>query len=221
MLLRGLLLACLGLVLTEVAAQDKRTPVQWELNADGGVDLRPGYTIPAEGNALFRGGDDISPDNPAGYGGISAMRRIPGLRALYGLRIEGHAGKLIRSESPFEVSHKTASALVNYRAFVFDMQGDCDCPTWGNDPWFKKAFFVEFGLGVGFRELFDLNPNIDISAQQMFGAAYMARLGLSHRFSKALDVYLAGGLHGLVSGDDAYRANDYALRPALGLTFRP
>lgn len=217
-------LACLLLAIG-ASAQDYRAPVEWELNVEGGVDFRGAYrrnaisVLPFPPNVIE---DGFRQNTPAAFLGVSAMRRIPNLRAFYGLRLDGMSGELSRERDGGTVlaaEHMLASATLAYRAFPFDLQGDCDCPTWGNDPWLKKALFVELGLGVGVRHYGSERAGVD--SQTDWGGAYTARLGVSHRLSKALDVYLAAGAHGIVARDDGFGLHDAGIRPALGLTWRP
>ncbi len=202
-----------------VAAQDFRQPREYEFNVEGGLDLRPAYRRDGSDAGPVPLRDGARQATFAPYVGLSAMRRIPGLRAFYGVRVDGHVAPTDNETPASAVDQWTATAMLNYRAFLFDMQGDCDCPTWGNDPWFKKAFFVELGLGGGYQHINTLVSNAQ--AFSTFGGAYMARLGVSHRFSKRLDVYLAGGLHGIVAEREHFRTNDISLRPTVGLTYRP
>ena len=233
MLPRLLATVALLTVLTQVAsAQSRRAPAEYEFNVEGGIDLRNRYELLYIGAipdqrfvAIFDGAQQRI---PAPYVGLSAMRRIPGLRAFYGLRVDGHRGVLYRS-SPIddlpqpgvmiERPNITTTAMLNYRAFIFDMQGDCDCPTWGDDSWFKKAFFAELGVGGGYHHVpAQLSNEENLNA---FGFAYMVRLGVSHRFTKQLEMYLAAGGHGLIAERGPFRKNDVSLRPTLGFTYRP
>ena len=203
-----------------VGAQNYRAPVEWEINVEGGVDvLRREYA---------EIGSDFGPDvlvNGARQGtgvffGASVMRRLAGLRALWGLRLDAHAGEIAHEElRDYRVEHRTATATLAYRFFPLDLHGDCDCPSWGSDPWVKKALFLEAGLGVGLQRYGATAPGT--GDRTRIGAAYTARLGLSHRLTRAFDVYAAGGLHGVFADNEAFGLNDFAVRPTLGLTWRP
>ena len=205
-----------------VGAQDYRAPVEFELHLEGGLDLRRGYddgvdhVMPPPPYVISDGDRQA----PAPYAAASAMRRISGLRAFYGLRIEGHRGVIARERTEdSEARHATISAMIAYRAFFADIDGDCDCPTWGNDPWLKKAVFFEVGLGAGWQRFSDIAPAA--LADGRYALAYLARIGLSHRLTRAVDVYAAAGLHGLLGESIGFRVNHLGLRPALGLTWRP
>ena len=223
MSLRYLLAAGAAIVtLGWVGAQNYRAPVEYELHVEGGLDLRRGYddgaiyVMPPPPYVV----SDGERQAPAPYAAASVMQRIPGLRAFYGLRFEGHRGVITHERTEGnEARHTTLAAMAAYRAFFADIDGDCDCPTWGNDPWLKKAVFFEVGLGAGWQRLSDVAPAA--LADSRYAVAYLARIGLSHRLTRAVDVYAAAGLHGLLGGSIGFRANHLGLRPALGLTWRP
>ena len=189
------------------------------------------YELSLEGAADFRGFGDVADLEAPGAipaaawhqaefapaAAVSAYLRIPNLRAYYGLRLEGHYASW--DDARREGSTYTAAALIGYKAFLFDMEGDCDCPRWVKSNFFKKAFFVEFGAGYG-RDGFstDGEPAVDDARG---GGAYLARLGLAVRLKKQLDVYVAGGGHGFIAADRGFGSHQLAVRPALGVTWRP
>jgi hypothetical protein len=208
-------------VLAKAQGMGKKAPDEWEINVEGANDFRGAFdrtvmdlpsVVPVEGSEQSTFAPSI---------GISYMRRITNLRAYYGLRIEGYYADWDGTVDAFENATGdtyTAAALINYKAFLFDMEGDCDCPRWDKTNFFKKAFFVEFGAGYG-RQSFsrdDFDESIDRS-----GVAYMARVGIAVRLKKQWDVYLAGGAHGLIASELFLGRHEVAVRPALGVTWRP
>ena len=207
-------------IVVSASGQDYDAPVDWEINLEGGLDFRREYLevgqdYPAE--VLVRG---LRQNVPSAYAGLSAMRRIPGLRALYGLRVDGHLGTLaLDGADAYAVEHATASGMVAYRFFPLDLQGDCDCPTWGDDPWLKKALFLEVGLGVGYQRYGSTVARA--ASRTRWGGAYLARAGLSHRLTRSLDLYAAAGVSGILADNNAFYLNDFGVRPVLGLTWRP
>jgi len=211
-----LLFCLLSLTAKQVQAQFQAAPQEWELNAEGGLDFR-GFS-PVEGSL-------VSPENPVSlwYQGtlnpvaaISYYRRITNLRAYYGLRGEGHYAAW--DDQVSTGSAYTAAALIAYKAFIFDMEGDCDCPRWDKSNFLQKAFFVEFGAGYG-RQAINFDSGDEGVARG--GAAYLARFGFAVRLKKQIDVYLAGGGHGIIAKEWADTRHEIAIRPALGITWRP
>ena len=205
-----------------VGAQNGGVPVEWELNVEGGLDLRAAYRE-LTGSAS-RGTPDALVDGARQgvgyYAGASAMRRLAGLRALWGLRLDGHAGAIdYPGENTLGARGRSATVTLAYRFFPLDLHGDCDCPTWGSDPWLRKALFLEAGAGLGYQRYAPEATTRE--ARDRFGAAYAARVGVSHRLRKAFDVYAAAGLHGIIGDNAGFRRHDLALRPTLGLTWRP
>ncbi len=199
-----------------ISAQLQAAPQEWELNLETGTELRNNYyTINSE---LADGApeDDTAQDLYAPTGAVSVLLRIPNLRAYYGLRLDGVYATYGEAESAGRTY--TGKALVAYKAFLFDMEGDCDCPNWKKSNFFKKAFFVEFGLGYGRQ---GYQPEDADSWTTRNGAGYMARLGLALRLKKQLDVYVAAGPEGVIGQQLSTGRHSIALRPALGLTWRP
>lgn len=157
--------------------------------------------------------------------GASALLQISDLRAYYGLRAEvgGERGQ----PRGYFARPEYASVILAYKAFPFDLEGDCNCPTWGRESWFEKHFFVEAGLGYA-----RVRTYVDGKSSMRGGLAYLGRAGLSVRASGPLEVYLAGSLHGYVHRDrppsptfptpelpdeTVFRIG---LQPILGLTYR-
>ena len=205
-----------GSLPTELCAQARGggAAQEWEVGLEGGLDFRSGYEDDGEtvGSVPASGTEQST---PAPSAAVAFHLRIPNLRAYYGLRLEGH---LADTEGPLgDGATYTAAALLDYKAFLFDMEGDCDCPRWDKTNFLKKAFFVEFGLGYA-RQSFSRDG---AGEQSRGGVAYLARLGLSLRLRKQLDVFLAGGAHGLIGEEWATGRHDVGVRPALGLTWRP
>lgn len=211
---------------TPALAQDYRVPVDWELGLECGLDLRRVYDDNednvAPSTSLLR--DGLRQNLLSPFLAVSAMRRIAGLRALWGLRIEGHVGSIAMSwdDTDYEVDHRTANVMLAYRFFPLDLQGDCDCPTWGSDPWLKKALFLEAGFGLGYQVYTSASPASEAAPDRSsWGLGYAARVGVSHRVSKAVDVFAALGIHGIAARENGTHGDAAALRPALGLTYRP
>lgn len=211
-------------VLAKAQGMGQTAPDEWEVNIEGSNDFRQGFELldPSDQTGFFP--NDVQQTAFAPSVGLSYMRRITNLRAYYGLRLEGHYSEWqgmttdAFTSTPVDGDTYTAAALVAYKAFLFDMEGDCDCPRWDKTNFFKKAFFVEFGAGYG-RQSFgreDMNERIDRA-----GVAYMARVGLAIRMKKQWDIYLAGGAHGLFAKEWSIGSHTVAVRPALGVTWRP
>lgn len=211
-------------VLAKAQGMGPTAPDEWEVNLEGANDFRQGLELldPRDQNGFFP--NYIKQPSFSPSVGLSYMRRITNLRAYYGLRLEGHYSEWqgftidAFTSTPVDGDTYTAAALLAYKAFLFDMEGDCNCPRWDKTNFFKKAFFVEFGGGYG-RQSFgrdDLDERLDRG-----GFAYMARLGLAIRLKKQIDVYLAGGAHGLFAKELAIGSHSVAVRPALGVTWRP
>jgi len=208
-------------VLAKAQGMGPTAPVEWEVNIEGANDFRSPFDVIAGELPSINpvGGSQQSTFAPSI--GLSYMRRITNLRGYYGVRLEGHFSEwdVPMGIVPTERGDTyTASALLAYKAFLFDMEGDCDCPRWDKSNFFKKAFFVEFGAGYG-RQSFgreDMNERVDRG-----GVAYMARVGIAVRMKKQWDIYVAGGAHGLFAKELAIGSHDVAVRPALGVTWRP
>jgi len=202
-----------------VMAQFEQQGAEWEFNLEGGLDVRPAYELAEPLTEPYVLVESASQRVLAPFVGLSAMRRITGLRALFGVRIDAHAAELTAVENNYLGNAQSATAMLTYRAFFLDLQGDCDCPTWGNDPWLKKALFFEGGVGGSYRQLSSDQQGVE--DRSSLGGAYLLRLGVSHRFTRAMDVYAAAGLHGMILENGAFGKHDYAFRPTLGITYRP
>lgn len=159
-------------------------------------------------------------------GAVSGYLQVSDLRSYYGLMLAAHSGAT-ESEfgepgtGPQSASGGTqwqASAMAGWRAFPFDLEGDCECPTWKEENWLRKAFFVEAALGFG-RQGWNSNDPA-VSPQRRNGVAYLARVGLSHRLARSVDVFGAVGLHGLIGEDGAFGRHQAAARPTLGIAYR-
>lgn len=49
----------------------------------------------------------------------------------------------------FQIQHQYASFFVHTNIYLFDLSGDCDCPTFSkSDPIFRKGFFLQIAPGV-------------------------------------------------------------------------
>lgn len=203
-------------------AQFQAAPTEWVIGLEGGLDLRgkayrtePTVTDPLPAEATRQ-------TFPAPYTAASAALRIPNLRAYYGLRLEGHLADWTAAAPVPGVGAAgesyTAAALLTYRAFLFDMDGDCDCPTWGKDRVLQRAFFVDVGLGYA-RQAYRSAGEPGVEAVRQ-GAGYAARMGLELRAGNRLGVFLAAGAHGVLGTRLASGRHSVALRPALGLTYR-
>ena len=210
-----------GHVLAKAQFSDRGAPTEWEVNAEVAYDFRGPFTtinenLPAEIPVADGTQNTLSPAI-----GLSYMRRVTNLRAYYGLRLEGHSADWEGTEdfgAAVSGSTYSAAALVTYKAFIFDMEGDCDCPRWEKSNFFKKAFFIDFGAGYG-RQGWSRDGSDDRADRG--GIAYMARLGLAVRMKKQWDLFLAGGAHGLIGEELFLGRHDIAVRPALGFTWRP
>ncbi len=91
--------------------------------------------------------------------------------------------------------------LLNSNIYLFNLEGDCDCPTWGKEGgFFEKGFFVEVGPGVtymknyaernvlnssssriekentSFRFHFNIGLGLDIGITEMFTITPFARM---------------------------------------------
>ncbi|MFK8054995.1 MAG: hypothetical protein AB8F78_02645 [Saprospiraceae bacterium] len=214
-----LLIACP--VLAQAQGMGPTAPDEWEVSIEGGNDFRSAFARVATDRPTIILVENSEQASFSPSFGVSYMRRITNLRAYYGVRIEGHVTTWEGSESIVETIEGdtyTASALIAYKAFLFDMEGDCNCPRWDKTNFFKKAFFVEFGAGGG-RQSFGRKEMEGRILRT--GFAYMARAGFAIRLKKQIDVTLAGGAHGLFASNMLFGKHDVAVRPALGVTWRP
>lgn len=208
-------------VLAKAQGMGQTAPDEWEVNIEGANDFRGAYETINENLPIGNPVAGSEQTTFAPSAGLSYMRRITNLRGYYGIRLEGHFAEWEGTEAfaPTTTGNTyTASALLAYKAFIFDMEGDCDCPRWDKSNFFKKAFFIEFGAGYG-RQSFsreDSEESLDRG-----GVAYMARIGMAIRMKKQWDLYLAGGAHGLFASELSIGKHDVAIRPALGFTWRP
>ncbi len=219
MTLRTALSIICAMIASRLTAQSFQQPKEWEFNVEAGLDFKPRYAELATDAGRYVIARNARQRSPSPFVALSATRRIPGLRAFYGVRADANYSQLTLDNSDYEGENSTATLMATYRAFGFDMQGDCDCPTWGDDSWLKKAFFFELGLGGGYQQL--RSNQASIPDDSKFGGAYLLRLGVSHRLNKQVDVYLAAGAQGVITSRSAFRTFDVGARPALGLTYRP
>ena len=208
-------------VLAKAQGMGPTAPAEWEVNIEGANDFRGAFERVVNDLPSLYPVENSEQTTFAPSIGLSYMRRITNLRGYYGIRVEGHYSAWEGTEAfaPTTTGDTyTASALLAYKAFLFDMEGDCDCPRWDKSNFFKKAFFVEFGAGYG-RQSFgrdDMDERVDRA-----GVAYMARVGLAIRMKKQWDIFLAGGAHGLFAKELFIGTHSVAIRPALGFTWRP
>lgn len=187
------------------------------LSLEGGVDaFRQNFTPTGTGRSAEA---ELGPS-----AAISAYLQVPALRSYYGLLLMVHTGgsRLAGDESDpsgEDGTQATLAAMAGWRAFPLDLEGDCDCPTWREENWLRKALFVELGLGYGRQTAAVAIPGLSSEARS--GAAYLARVGLAHRLSGAFDVFGAIGAHGIIGGDVGYGVHHGAARGSLGVIYRP
>ena len=210
------LAALLALVGSTASAQLGGERASIELGAEAGVLLRADRVIDGLAAEVLPAGE-LRVD-PAVEVSLVYLRRISGLRALYGLRAEVASGEAALGLARGHV--RQAGLMLDYRAFMLDMDGDCDCPTWGRDNWFKRAFFVEVALGASIQSTVLDEGEIRHEATRI-GPAYLARVGVSHRLTRAWDLYLAGGVEGLFARDIGYGVHEIGVRPTVGVSWRP
>ena len=199
-----------------VLGQFQAAPQEYEINVEGGADFRGFRKLGELQQAIETPPASWNQSSFSPSAAFSFYLRIPNLRAYYGPRLEGHFTNW--DSGAKEGTAYSAAALFGYRAFLFDMEGDCDCPRWDKTNFFKKAFFLEFAAGYGRQSI---SADGDEATYSRGGAAYLARLGFAVRLKKQIDVYLAGGGHGLIAADQGYGRHELAVRPSLGLTWRP
>ena len=69
----------------------------------------------------------------------------------------------------------------NTQIYLFDLEGDCDCPTWGKEGgFFNKGFFISIGPGVSLIQHSDI-PNLDLVASENVESTslrFLAAVGL-------------------------------------------
>ena len=160
-------------------------------------------------------------------GAVSGYLQVSDLRSYYGLMLTAHRGATASefgdsgggTRSPSGGTQWQASSMAGWRAFPFDLEGDCECPTWKERDWLRKAFFTEVALGYGRQGWDPANPVLP--PERRHGVAYLARVGLSHRLARSLDIFGAVGLHGLVGADGPFGRHQAAARPTLGVAYRP
>ncbi len=188
-----------------------------QVNYEAGTDWRNSYA-----------------ESPAFAQAISGMLRISDMRAYYGLRLAEASESRFRGRSVAGTSRLTAvTALATYKSFPFDLEGDCNCPTWGKEGWLQKHLFVEIGAGgalVQRRETSAGDPPVTLSVtdERKFGAGYLLRSGLSVKLVKQFEVYLAASAAGVLHREFSEAGNsttpnlihDIGLQGTLGLTYR-
>ena len=187
------------------------------LSVEGGVDaLRQ--------NFITDGGEVIGDAELGPSVAVSGYVQVPALRSYYGLLLAGHSGRAALrpdegSRPGEDVSQTTLTAMAGWRGFPFDLEGDCDCPTWREENWFRKAFFLEAGLGYGRQTFADESGTLSEASRS--GAAYFARAGLAHRLGASLDLFAGLGYQGIVGRDVGYGVHHGAARPSIGFIWRP
>ena len=196
-------------------------PAEFRIDIESGLYIGPQpYMLNSE-TALAGRGPDLQVTRP--YLALAVSRRIAGLRAYWGLRLDGTLPYQYERRDEALLSDENANALnaaalLTYKAFLFDMEGDCDCPRWGRDSWFKRASFVEFGAGYGLQHYSSIGEG---DPDLLHGFAYLARFGWSHRFSRKLDAWLALGLHGFIGPElEESGRHEVSYRPAIGINYR-
>ena len=205
----ALLLAALSLPIGRAVAQT--------LSLEGGVDaFRQNFTS-ERGEVL--GQARVAPSVT-----LSGYLQVPALRSYYGLLATGHAGHAepppdAAEGSTSRATQTTVAGLLGWRGFVLDLQGDCDCPTWREEKWLRKALFVEAGLGYG-RQTFDAEGG-GLASTARSGVAYFTRVGLAHRVHSAVDLLAAVGYQGILGRDVGYGVHHGAARPTVGVVWRP
>ena len=55
------------------------------------------------------------------------------------------------SSTPINLELSVFTFLINSNIYLFNLEGDCDCPTWGKDGnFFEKGFHLEVGPGLSY-----------------------------------------------------------------------
>jgi len=72
---------------------------------------------------------------------------------------------------PLESNLNIFALSLNTQIYLFDIEGDCDCPTWGKEGgFFNKGFYFMVGPGVSFvSHSDDINLNTDPPTIEIFG----------------------------------------------------
>ena len=165
---------------------------------------------------------------PAASAGLAAYLQVSDLRSYYGAYLTAHRGATRLVNPAFDLGRapdvengrqSLYAAMFGWRAFILDLEGDCDCPTWGEENWLQRALFVEVAIGPGLQRWEALgSKRFEVDR---WGGAYLARLGLSHRLAKSLDVYAALGAFGLIGPAEEFGSNNsLALRASGGFAIR-
>lgn len=156
---------------------------------------------------------------------VSVYLQVSDLRSYYGLYLTGHTGnsepKFVDSDviAPDNPSQSQWATMLGWRAFLFDLEGDCDCPSWKEENWLRKATFFELALGYG-QQSWEVPDAVVDGGRTRGGAAYLARVGLAHRLTQTVDAFAAIGFHGLVGEEVGYGNHHAAARATVGISYR-
>lgn len=151
-----------------------------------------------------------------GYGlNLAYMRRIPDVRTYWGPKLEANYHQW---NSSIEKGDVISGALsLNMRSFIFDLEGDCDCPTWKKEPFLKKAFFAEIGLGFA-SQLFN-NANSS-NTNLRYGVFTNIGIGIDQKISKKLSVYGLFKFISIFSSKKVLNHQTHYLRPEIGISYK-
>lgn len=128
---------------------------------------------------------------------------------------------------------------INTQFYTLDIDGDCDCPTWGKDGSFiEKGFFVGVSPGIGYHNMSSqlMGPTVESTAVEVKKWAF--RIGVSTGLDIGITEWITltpyatlnytpsltwDGLENLVVGTQPTDQSTkiWQIQPGLRLTFRP
>ena len=103
-----------------------------------------------------------------------------------GVRFGSHVGSGF-DDIDIEFNTQNYYFLANTNIYIFDLEGDCNCPTFGKEGGlFKKGFYVQVGPGV---TLFSVDPSLDeYELTKSLAFFYNLGIGLDIGLAKYLTV---------------------------------
>lgn len=142
------------------------------------------------------------------------------------LRVSRYTGTLTATDQEVDLKVNNIGLNFNTNIYPFDLEGDCDCPTWSKEgPTLKKGLFIRISPSIGY-----WNINDDITGgEQSSGKSYdiHASLGAGLGFDIGLSDLLTitplveyrwhGAEQILTYASNEYRFNDWFAGIRLGV----
>lgn len=104
-------------------------------------------------------------------------------------RVHTHIEQVDNPLASNDVQHQLLAVHTNVHIYMFDLQGDCDCPTWSREgPTLKKGLFLRLSPGLTYQTASKNGQQEIINATEQWRAGLGAGLGFDIGLSDVVTV---------------------------------